>query len=312
MKTDLKALYSQYQRQYPLYKKEAIIGLMLDDGVINFELARSLNSGNSGSVFSASKQDVEIDFTKIFGGYFDAKDKNVLDSRHEFYNNSLVECAQRTLDKYNNVDGNWKMLFADYVPTDIAKYDKVHDYVAEYAGRKCNTTADVSSITNMICKLSDNYGIDPEITATILAHETGGFVFTPNVMSKRENYKGVSQVDYTTVEVLYASYNDRNDKSLTPHERAVAYSHRHCVQDEARINEIKSLYKKPKDLWKALEKDVALGLEVGIMAFKMKLNASKGDTKGALSGYCAGQYCLSPNSKAQMHYELPLPEYKSN
>ena len=214
-----------------------------------------------------------------------------------------------TLDKNNSVDINWRITYATYTPKNQRKYNKVHKFVENYAKKQGNKTADVDAITNMICKLSDDYQIDPEITATILAHETGGFVFTPKVMSARTHYKGVTQVDFTIVEILYASYEDYNDKSLTPHQRAVAYDHRHCLQDQTRIDELKEMYPTPQDLWKALETDVSLGVEVGIMAFKLKLHSRKGDTKAAIAGYCAGQYHLPADTTAQMHYDLPLPEY---
>ena len=215
------------------------------------------------------------------------------------------------LDKNNNVDPHWIRTYSSHNPKDNTKYNNVHKYVENYAAKQGNRTANIDALSNMICKLSDDYGIDPEITMVILAHETGGFVFTPKVMSDRAKYKGVGQVNYTIIETLYASFDDRNNKSISKHERAVAYDHRHCTQDQTRIDALKKLYPTPKDLWKAIETDVALGLEVGIMAFKMKLHAKGGDTKAALAGYCSEQYKLPDVSTAKMQYDIPLPQYRN-
>ena len=225
--------------------------------------------------------------------------------------NFEVNPSDEMLDRHNSVDSKWRETYSEYTPKNKVKYNKVHKFVENYAKKQGNTTADIDAITNMICKLSDDYGIDPEITAVILAHETGGFVFTPKVMSARKNYKGVAQVDYTIIEILYASYSDRKNKSLSDHQRAVANDHRHCLQDQARIDELKKKYPTPQDLWKAIQTDVSLGLEVGIMAFKMKLHAKDGNTAAALSKYCANQYHLPADSTAKMQYNLPLPKYQS-
>ena len=162
----------------------------------------------------------------------------------------------------------------------------------------------------MFCKLSDDYGLDPEITAVVIGHETGGFVFSPENLAGRDDVKGVCQAKRPIIDALYASYEDRKNKSLSDYEIALAYDNWHFRQDMARIIEIREKYPTSDDLWKALETDVSLGVEIGIMVFKMKLDVKGGNTKTALAGYCGNQYFLPPGATMKMQYELPLPKYE--
>jgi hypothetical protein len=211
----------------------------------------------------------------------------------------------------NNVDTNWVNNYKIYPAKNKAKYDKVYKYVETCAKKQQNHTANIKEITNMICQLSDNYQIDPEITATILANETGGFVFTPKVLSARENYKGVGQVDRNVVDCLYADTDYKyNKKYPTKRDEALSYDTRHWQQDKTRVEQIKNKYPTSNALWAAIQKDVSLGLEIGIIAFKMKLHSRKGNTVEALRDYCSGQYSLPANSTAKTSYSMPLPSYK--
>ena len=211
----------------------------------------------------------------------------------------------------NNVDTSWLKKYANYKPRNTAKYNKIKKFVENYTKEKGNRSANIKEITNMICKLSDDYGIDPEIIATILAHETGGFVFTADVMSRRTNYKGVGQVDRDVVDCLYADENYKYDKKYpTKRDAALSYDTRHWKQDAQRIYQIKAKYPTSSALWAAIQKDVSLGLEVGIIAYKMKLHGANGDTHKALYNYCHGQYTLAKNNTAQNKYNIPLPSYK--
>ena len=40
MAGEIQALYSKYQQKYPLYNKEKIVDIMLNDGVITFDVAK--------------------------------------------------------------------------------------------------------------------------------------------------------------------------------------------------------------------------------------------------------------------------------
>ena len=211
----------------------------------------------------------------------------------------------------NNVDTKWVKNYKNYTPTNKAKYNKVLKYVEKIAKKQQNLTADTKEISNMICKLSDKYQIDPEIIATILANETGGFVFIAKVMSGRENYKGVCQVDRDVVDCLYADTDYRyNKKYPSKRDEALSYDTRHWQQDKARVKELKKKYPTSKALWNAIQKDVSLGLEIGIIGFKMKLHYQKGNTVKALSDYCHGKYTLPADSTAKKTYTMPLPAYK--
>lgn len=197
--------------------------------------------------------------------------------------------------------------YNDYKPCNPKKYNKVLGYVNKKVKGERGT-----AITKMVCAKSEEYGIDPEITARILDFETGGFVFTPDRMNpKNKQYKGVMQVDKTTIECLYADPKNATNKKLSQHQRAVAYDHRHYVADQERIDQLKKQYPTVDALYNAMKTDVEIGLEVGLMAYKGKLSRNKGNVKRALAGYCGSQYTLNKDSTAVATI-WPLPKYNSN
>lgn len=211
--------------------------------------------------------------------------------------------------------------YKDYKPSDTKKYNKVLKYIQNdrhdvIRGRKITHKGiqgeRSEAIAKMVCAKSEEYGIDPEITARILDFETGGFVFTPDRMNpKNKQYKGVMQVDKTTIECLYADPKNATNKKLSQHQRAVAYDHRHYVADQERIDQLKKQYPTVDALYNAMKTDVEIGLEVGLMAYKGKLSRNKGNVKKALAGYCGSQYGLNRDSTAVATI-WPLPKYKSN
>ena len=205
--------------------------------------------------------------------------------------------------------------FNNYIPKDPKKYRRVMQYVQSNLQKIDIKRA--MPITNMVCSLSEKYGIDPEITASILDHETGGFNFSEASMNPETNnpskkkYKGVMQVDKTTIECMYADGNAwKKLKSGTP-EAIYSYDHRHYVYDEKRIAELKKEYPTPESLHKAIAEDVVLGFEVGIIAYKGKLSRKKGNTRLALSEYCGNQYKL-PNNSSVPTKIYPIPRYNQD
>ena len=195
--------------------------------------------------------------------------------------------------------------FKDYKPSNPQKYNKVLTYI----NKKVKGERGIA-IANMVCAKSEEYGIDPEITARILDVETGGFVFNERSMNPTKNsHKGVMQVDRTTIECMYADPKNANNTKLSQHQRAVAYDHRHFVADQERIDQLKKQYPTVDDLYNAIQTDVTLGLEVGIIAYKGKLSRHKGDVKSALAEYCGSQYKLNQDSTA-VRKIWPLPKYK--
>lgn len=193
-------------------------------------------------------------------------------------------------------------MYKDYVPKDTKKYQIVENYVRKHMAAQNSGNADpkkVKGITNMVSALSEKYGVDPEVIAGILNVESGGYVFSDKVMQNPgRQYKGVMQVDFTTIECMYADPNDWKTKGskLTKHQYAVSYDHRHFAADDARIAELKKKYPTPEALYKAIQSDVSLGVEVGIMAFKGKLSRAKGYTSKAVYQYCNGQYSVKSDT----------------
>ena len=127
-------------------------------------------------------------------------------------------------------------------------------------------------VTDMVMKNCKKYEIAdlaPVIT-TMLGVETGGFNFSSRVMVNEESqHKGVMQTDLKIIESLY------NDKTSS---------------DVKFVQELKSKYKTPEALYKAIQSDVELGLQVGILAFKLKLRGTNGNVAKGVKNYCGNQY----------------------
>lgn len=207
-------------------------------------------------------------------------------------------------------ENDWELKYKNYKFKNKVKYNKVLNFVEKCAKTHGNKGINIKAITNMICQLSENYGLDPELIAPLLGTETGGFVFDKKIMQSNNGYHGVMQVDYTTIETLYADDYNPKKKYKNRHASNVSYDHIHCKHDQVRIDELKKIYKTEQDLWNAIGKDVSLGVEIGIMAYKMKLHIKKGDTKAAFSAYSAGNYSLPKDSTAVKKYDI-IPKYKN-
>ena len=74
MAGEIQALFNKYQQKYPLYTRDAIVELMLDDGVITFDTANKIKQGVSlflldNDSFKPAKQN-DLSMTEIMGGNF--------------------------------------------------------------------------------------------------------------------------------------------------------------------------------------------------------------------------------------------------
>lgn len=158
----------------------------------------------------------------------------------------------------------------------------------------------IKEMTLMVVQLCSEYQISdlaPVITQ-ILSNETGGFVFNDKVLKNSgKSFKGCMQVDLETCCCIYgmsqSSFKDFDDKIRQSKAKKQIYEYdqqHHFFQDRVRIKELEKKYPTPKALYQAIQKDIALGLEVGIIAFKAKLSRSKGSVSGAVAQYCGNQY----------------------
>ena len=209
--------------------------------------------------------------------------------------------------------------FNNYKPKNQQEYNKIFNFINNYKinGKICNIEPErAEAIARMVCSLSEEYGISPEIVITILANESGGFNFSDEALGeklkkgqKKFIYKGAMQVDLENIECLYGySLNKKHPDPI--HNDRIQYDHEHYYQkDIARINELKQIYKTPQDLFNAISKDVSLGVEVGIMAYKGKLCRAHGNTKEALRQYNRGHYFF-PNGNNIPKKINNIPEYK--
>ncbi len=77
--SNIETLFTQYRQKYPMYTKEAIVDIMLDDGVITFNVAKKIMSGESlflidNNFASKFESSGDIDMTAIMGGSFHLHD----------------------------------------------------------------------------------------------------------------------------------------------------------------------------------------------------------------------------------------------
>ena len=201
----------------------------------------------------------------------------------------------------------WRGSYADYTPTNKTKYDRVYNRIIN--NKDLTNKSDAKYLANMVCKLADQYGIDPEIVETILANESH-YVFEPKVMvHPGSKYKGVAQVGPDVTKTMYADPKDASNTKLSKKERAIAYDSRHYKSDSARISELKKQYPTPEALYEAIQHDVALGLEVGIMHYKARLSMANGSTVRAMAGYCGNQYKLPSSSLYAANDPIPSKIY---
>lgn len=91
MASSVQTLYTKYQQKYPLYNKEKIVDMMLDDGVITFEDANKIKS--CASLFlidnkfdNKNSSNNNFNITEIWGGNFSTSKKQ---SKTDF--NSKIE-----------------------------------------------------------------------------------------------------------------------------------------------------------------------------------------------------------------------------
>ena len=202
----------------------------------------------------------------------------------------------------------YKSQFKFYMPTNNVKYKKVLNIIKN--DPNVQEQEDAKYIANMVCDLSDKYGIDSEIIVNILKKESGGFVFTSKTMDpKAKTHKGVMQVDEVLVKTIYAKTDDSTNTKLAEKDRRIANDHKYFEQDQKRIDELKEKYPTSKALYDAIKSDVALGVEIGIMVYKSKLRLTKGDTIQAVKKYCGNNYTLPKDSTA-VRKIYPVPQYK--
>lgn len=147
---------------------------------------------------------------------------------------------------------------------DIAKRKYPQAY--NKALKKANTVTDMV-IKN--CKKYDVSDLTPVIM-TMLGVETGGFNFSSRVMTNpKSQFKGVMQ---TNLDAIKALYNDNKSR------------------DVKFVKELKSKYKTPAALYTAIQSDVELGLQVGILFLKTKIRGAGGNVARGVKSYCGDQY----------------------
>ena len=127
----------------------------------------------------------------------------------------------------------------------------------------------------------------PELSSVIafrLGEETGGYVYPGESKTKKSlhssngMYFGAMQVNKTILECIYGE-NSKNKRIKSDYDN-------YYSNDAKYIKSLKQKYPTIQKLQEAIKKDVDLGLEVGILAFRAKLRMAKGDVNRAHQKYC--------------------------
>lgn len=132
--------------------------------------------------------------------------------------------------------------------------------------------AKANAVTDMVMKNCSKYEVADltPIVTTMLGVETGGFNFSSKVMKNpKSQFKGVMQ---TNLDAIKSLYNDSKSS------------------DAKFVKELKAKYKTPNALYTAIQTDVELGLQVGILVFKAKIRGAGGNVAQGVRNYCGNQY----------------------
>ena len=225
----------------------------------------------------------------------------------------LVKASSANKTTKKSISNKWKSIYANYTPKSQVKYNRILKTIKNNPNLK--NKDDARYIANMVCIISERYGLDPEITVNILSHESN-FVFENWTMDPPEKkYKGVMQVGPGIIRSMYADPKDATNMKISLQARREAGDQKHYTNDQKRIDELKKMYLTPDDLLNAIKTDVALGIEVGIIAYKGALSMNKGNTTAAIAQYCGSQYKLPADSLYAKvdpipHKIYPIPKYK--
>ncbi|MCQ2754458.1 MAG: hypothetical protein MJ231_05355, partial [bacterium] len=82
MSFSISSKLEEYNKRFPLYTREAIVEMMLQDGVITPEVAQKINSGVSIFILDQEIASNNQSFTEVFGGYFSKKEQTEIIKTH--------------------------------------------------------------------------------------------------------------------------------------------------------------------------------------------------------------------------------------
>ena len=187
----------------------------------------------------------------------------VINNRMNYSRSDILEIA---VDQVIKRMPELKNIKPDSKRIDITKRKYPQAY--NKALKKANTVTDMV-IKN--CKKYEVSDLTPVVT-TMLGVETGGFVFSAENLNKKGKPgcpKGSMQTDLDAINTLY------NDNKSS---------------DVKFVKELKSKYKTPGALYTAIQSDVELGLQVGILVFKAKIRGAGGNVAKGVKSYCGNQY----------------------
>lgn len=150
-------------------------------------------------------------------------------------------------------------------------------------------------VTKMVIEKCEKYKVEDlaEVVAEILGIESGGYDFSDKVLKRPgSQFKGVMQVNLEACCILYGEscpkFIDFDGKVRSSNLKSEDYKgdqKRHCKQDLVRINKLKEKYPTPQSLYQAIQKDIGLGLEVGILFLKYKISLKKNNVKAGIYAY---------------------------
>ena len=199
------------------------------------------------------------------------------------------EAPKKSTKKHSNkADANYKKVYDVALNQAICRIKtkkggfakKIEDIPPTERQKYIDLADRVTKMTIKLCKKYEIESLAPLI-ADMMGYETGGYKFTQYVLSeKNKTHKGAMQVDFETCQCIFSEGPKKNKD----------WHDKHFTQDDKRIAVLKSKYKTARKLYQAIQKDVELGLEVGIIAYKAKLSVAKGNVHKAVGLYCGNDY----------------------
>lgn len=182
------------------------------------------------------------------------------------------------------------------------------------------TEEEMENAAKMVIEKCQKYDI-PEL-APLIGYIVGiecSLIFEDKGMNSDPLYKGAMGVSYDACCSIIGQREPRKIKGeMRGAKSNETYSgerkRRLSQADIERIDEFKQKYPTPSKLFEGISKDAELGIEAGILAFKIKLSYAKGDVLAALHKY-GGTYKKIhslPNVKGLENVPKKIDMNKSN
>ncbi len=203
MAGEIQALFDRYQKRYPYYSRDAIVDLMLKNGVITSDIARKIKSGASLFLIDNGVIDINKDFNKKLLN---------MDSFEPQKNNKKTDCTKLYHPKFNNleVDNDGNVLPEQFsLETIKARYgDKKYKIVNSADGFKVINKQNNKKVFD-IFYYDNNYG---KKVCAIQIYDDNGTLLSDGQLEKNKI-------------IYWEKYNKRGD--------AITYKESYCRPEQS-------------------------------------------------------------------------------